>query len=659
MNLNHLFTFGILLLLNSPLKGQVSPENIDNLINESSEKSLEEMNLVGQQEIPLELISLSNNPVDINSIKSEELIHSNLLSIELYNALVEYIKRNGPLVELEELQQVDGYNKKSILTILPFITVHKTSEVINYQQITLRVQRNLSNTNEYYEGSNEKVLLRYKGNISNHISVSFTGEKDAGEKAFTKTRPAFDFNSAHLVYIGSGCIQKIILGDFNVQFGQGLTAWTGLKYGGGTDLSGLYSSGRGIIPYSGTDENRFYRGLAIRLSKKIIETDCWLSYHGIDANKQTDSLTGETYITSFQNSGYHRSYYENINYRSQKEFAYGTTIKYTKNEFQVGLILSGQLFTLPVTNLLNTYNRYSLKGKANLNNGIYYRFTHKNIFLFGETTYNYGNNLGFVNGIIMSLDPKVSFAFLMRYYPKNFLSLKSNSFGVNSDNTNELGKFFGVNLKITKILNYSASLDVFSFPYFKYRVNSSSYGWKLAHQFDFTPVRKFTTKFRYSIRLKQENKTDGLHTLYEIEDKYFHSFRISNRFQINPDWEYDSRFELLTQKKDGTSAGKGTSLSIALFYHPMGKPFSINLSFAVFNCLDFENRIYEYENDVPGSFSVPFYYGIGSRFYSNVNLKLKSSINLSVRYSISLLENSDGEFKSNADLKVQLKLSFR
>ena len=648
-----------LLFFNCSLMSQVNLESINNLVDESAQKSLEEINQIGQQEIPTELISLLNNPIDINNSNSEELVHLNLLSIELQKSLKDYIERNGPLVEIEELQQVDGFNKKSILSILPFVSIHKTPKESSYQQITLRIQSNLNNSGEYYEGSNEKILLRYKGLFSNRINFSFTGEKDPGEKAFTKNRPAFDFNSANLVFKGSGFVQKIILGDYNIQYGQGLTAWTGLKYGGGTELSGLYSSGRGVIPYSGTDENRFFSGLAISLVKKKTESDSWLSYHGIDANKQMDTLTGETYITSFQNSGYHRSYYENINFHSQKELAFGTAIKYTENEFQIGLLVSGQLFKYPVNNNPNSYNLYYFKGKMNLNNGIYYRYTLKNIFCFGEISYNFSNNYGFLNGIIMSLDPKISFACLVRYYPKNFQSLKSNAFGINSDNSNEFGKYFGFNFKITKSLNYSANLDAYSFPFHKYRVSGPSLGWKLTHQFDITPSRKFTTKIRYSIRLKQENKADAVNTLYEIEDKYFSSYRISTRFQLNPDWEYDSRFELIVQKRVGTTTEKGTSLSTALFYHPMGKAYSMNISYAVFNCRDFENRIYEYENDLPGSFSVPFYYGIGSRFYTNLNLKLKSSINLSIRYSISRFDNSEKELKSASDLKVQLKLLFK
>lgn len=659
MKLRSIFIGCFILIVNCSLMSQVNPDNINNFLDESSQKSLEEINEIGQQEIPVELTSLLNNPIDINNLKSEELVQLNLMSIELHKSLSDYIKRNGPLVELEELQQVEGFNKKAILTILPFVSIHKTPEESNYQQITLRIQRNLSKTEEYYEGSNEKILLRYKGLFSKRISFSFTGEKDAGEKSFTKSRPGFDFNSGNLVFKGSGFIQKIILGDYNVQFGQGLTAWTGLKFGGGTELSGLYSSGRGIVPYSGTDENRFYRGLALTVKKKKINSDSWFSYHGIDANKQTDSLTGETYITSFQNSGYHRSYYENINFHSQKELAFGTAVNLTENEFQIGILTSGQFFKHPVKNHPNSYNLFSFRGKMNFNSGIYFRYTFKNIFLFGETTYNYGNNYGFINGIIVSPDPRVSFAFLVRYYPKNFLSLKSNAFGLNSDNTNELGRYFALNFKITKTLNYSANLDVFSFPYFKYRVNSSSNGWKHSNQFDYTPNRKFTTRFRYNIRLKQENKANASGTLNEIENKYFHSYRISTRFKLNSDWEYDSRFELVKQKKENYSSGKGTSLSAALFYHPMGKPISMNISYAVFNCQDFENRIYEYENDVPGSFSVPFYYGAGSRFYTNVTLKLRSSINLSIRYSISWIENSEKEYISNSDIKVQLKLSFK
>ena len=95
-----------------------------------------------------------------------------------------------------------------------------------------------------------------------------------------------------------------------------------------------------------------------------------------------------------------------------------------------------------------------------------------------------------------------------------------------------------------------------------------------------------------------------------------------------------------------------------LFFHPMGKPYSVNCRYAVFNCPDFDLRIYEYENDVQGAFSIPFYYGKGTRFYTNVNYKINRGLTISLRYSITWIENTLST-SDESEIKLQLHASFR
>ena len=95
-----------------------------------------------------------------------------------------------------------------------------------------------------------------------------------------------------------------------------------------------------------------------------------------------------------------------------------------------------------------------------------------------------------------------------------------------------------------------------------------------------------------------------------------------------------------------------------LFYHPMGKSYSFNFRYAIFNCPQFETRIYEYENNVQGAFSIPFYYGNGSRFYLNMNCTIVRGITTSIRYAISWID----DIKSTTDkseLTVQIKSIFK
>jgi hypothetical protein len=88
----------------------------------------------------------------------------------------------------------------------------------------------------------------------------------------------------------------------------------------------------------------------------------------------------------------------------------------------------------------------------------------------------------------------------------------------------------------------------------------------------------------------------------------------------------------------------------------MGKMYSVNIRYAVFNCPEFDSRIYEYENDVQGAFSIPFYYGNGSRFYINIGLKFHRTVSLYLRYSKTWLDDTE-KYNPRSDVKLQLKMS--
>jgi hypothetical protein len=638
----------------SLLRAQPS-EKTNELIEESSEKSIEEITESNDGEIPEELQKLNEHPVDINSDEIETLLKFQLITVQQSDALKEYRIKSGKLIELEELQQINYFDKKTIQSILPFCTVHDSKQEKLSQQATFRFQKPLEKS-ESYTGPASKLLFKYKCVISQSLSFSYTGEKDAGEEMFTKETPAFDFNSFNITYKGNKLIRKIIIGDFNIESGQGLTCWTGLSFGGGINVTGLYKFGRGIIPYSGTDENRFMRGAAISLENKKWKTDFWASHHAIDGNKESDTLSKEDYFTSLQTSGYHRTDSEKEDFHSQKETIVGGSFTYIHKTLRAGIVANFQKFQFPVRRSDDLYSKYNFDGTENSNAGFNYSYTYKNIFFFGENAIDRQFNLAILNGVLISADARLGIGILYRSYSKEFISLKSNAFGANTAAKNETGNYLGINYKLHKTLNYSGYVDLFQFPFLKYRVDYPSHGFDFFHQLEFTPTRKFSSQFKYRKRLKQLNDSQNDH-LHELTNNYYESIRFSARFKIDNTWEYAIRTEISIESTEEEMISKGTAVSQDLFFHPMGKPISVNFRYSVFNCPQFNTRIYGYENDVQGAFSLPFYYGSGSRFYINVNYKILSGLALSVRYGISWFDSTDQT--SSSDLKVQVKVSFR
>lgn len=61
-------------------------------------------------------------------------------------------------------------------------------------------------------------------------------------------------------------IQRVIIGDYKLQWGQGLLAWSGYSSGKSTSALSTEKAGNGITPYTSTDENKYLRGVGVSLT---------------------------------------------------------------------------------------------------------------------------------------------------------------------------------------------------------------------------------------------------------------------------------------------------------------------------------------------------------------------------------------------------------
>src|SRR5690606_29752456 len=89
-----------------------------------------------------------------------------------------------------------------------------------------------------YAGSEDKFLLRFILNPSKNVSLRLSAEKDAGEELIwdpSTKRYGADFVSFHVAVKDVGKIKKIVAGDYQLQFGQGLVLGAGFAPGKGSE----------------------------------------------------------------------------------------------------------------------------------------------------------------------------------------------------------------------------------------------------------------------------------------------------------------------------------------------------------------------------------------------------------------------------------------
>jgi hypothetical protein len=294
----------------------ISDQIIESLVTEPV-TNYEEFNVIDYLE------ELQKNPININSADLTILQKIPELDINYAQLIIQHREKYGHFFSTNELFTIKGLPIYVINNIKPFITVSDpikqfidtrlaNNSIFNFAKIFFRsrISLNLKDKDNLlynnYPGSklklyNKLTLLNDQG------EAGILTEKDPGEKSY------YDFISFHLFLKKIGPIEKAVLGDYVFEFGQGLILWGPFGFSKTTDAVFPIKSRENIIrPYNSTDENRFFRGIAISTKFNEFLFSFFYSSHKLDAS--TDSISGG--ITSLITSGYHRTSSELSNHNS-------------------------------------------------------------------------------------------------------------------------------------------------------------------------------------------------------------------------------------------------------------------------------------------------------------------------------------------------------
>lgn len=632
-------------------------------------------------------------PININRTDLTELQNLNLLNDIQINNLLKHIEKNGKLIELEELQTIDGFDLASIRLILPFVRINRNAESPNVSlkdiikdgdnQFFVRYSRVLEeqkgfteisdneledNPNARYLGSPDKLYSRYKFTYSNNVSAGFTAEKDAGEEFFTGSQKnGFDFYSAHLYLQNFGVVKELALGDFQAQFGQGLTFWSGLAFGKSADLQTVKRSARGLRPYTSVQEDRFLRGGGLTLTKNNFELTVFYSSAKVDANV-SDTIDDQDLLifSSLGESGFHRtpSELEKKN-RIRKTFL-GGHLAYVKRNLTIGITAVSNKLGGEFQPTNRIYNQFSQLKNNNTNVGLDYNYIFKNFNFFGEISHSLDGGIAMTNGLLVYLDPKLSLAIQQRKYDRDFVAFESNAIGEGSNNNNENGVFIGVNAQPLKKVSISAYVDRFVFPWLRFQTDGPSNGYSYLAQISYSPSKKWNMYGRIREKEKGENYLFDNEKINQIIQEKQSNYRYNISYKINKNLEIDNRIELVKYKHGEDKAEYGYLIYQDLAFKKLSSPLSFSLRYAIFDTDSYDSRIYAYENDVLYAFSIPAYSGRGTRFYISTKYHLNRHIDIWMRYAQTYYTDREeigsskdlilGNVKS--ELKIQMRLKF-
>ncbi len=680
-----------------------------------------EVDLTGLFEV---LTDRYNDPIDLNHTDAQELNSLLLLSDLQINAMLEHIRKNGKFLSIYELQTVHLMDAATLKMILPFVTVREvrrsttatfreilkngTNEVNLRSTITIEQRRgflhrpspfdrnytypngsplpdlsdqavidSLEENSKVYLGSPYRIYTRYRFRYRQNISFGITAEKDEGEQFFRGTqKQGFDLYSAHLFLRDVGGFKVIAIGDHSAQFGQGLTFWNGLAFASKSSFTmNVKRNAIGLLPYTSANENLFLRGAAATYElSRDLELTGFVSKKYIDANVSLDpgsiDSIGENAPTelfsSFPEDGFHRTYNELAKKRSVNEMIMGGHLRYSRSNYSIGTTVAHIAFDTDLQRNIAPYDQFEFNGRRNTTAGIDWNLLHRNSNWFGEVAMSANGGVAMNTGILIALERRIGLSMLYRNYGRDFQGLQSVGFAEGTNPWNERGLYTGIEIRASKAWTINAYFDQFQFPWLRYLIDAPSHGHDWTAQVNWKPSKlvELYVRTRHQDRARNISGTViGMKPVLQVS-QINHRFNAS--YKVSASITLRTRIETVDVQHGDGPLEHGFIIYQDLVHRPMMGPIEVTLRYALFETSGWDSRLYAYENDLVGFFSIPPHYGRGTRWYLMIRTSPLRRVDIWLRYGAWIFQDQGSigsglqEIAGNerSDLRAQIRWKF-
>ncbi|MCG6186113.1 helix-hairpin-helix domain-containing protein [Maribellus maritimus] len=671
----HIIAFALLLFAIGLSAQETDPVRTIEAILESLAGTLEEES--GAALIIEDLERLAENPLNINSASVSELSRLHFLNdIQIQN-LIHYREQYGAVYSIYELNTIEGFSPDLLLKMEPFVSFgnfeeepQRFSETLKYgrHQLLIRTLTTIQIPKGYkkrddgsipYEGNRFRYYSRYRFEAGDNFSVGFTAEKDPGEAFFLgSNRSGFDFYSGHISTKISSVIENVTVGDFWIRSGQGLVLWQGFSMNKSLNALDISKTNQGVRPFTSTDENKFFRGLATSLKFEDLGLIFFYSHKNDDANIIfTDSVP--TSFSSLQTSGYHRTENETADEKSLENLNWGAIVTWQFNYLKLGATFVAEQFGLSFVRSDQLYNKFRFSGSKNYTAGTDYLFSRGKYQLFGEAAISKSKGKAFLQGAVAHWHDRFSLSLLFRHFDKDYHALWANPFAEGGSAENETGLYLGTRILPVKYVTLSAYTDFYHSEWVNYTTAGPASGWEVFAQADF----RFSEKFQFYLRYKNEEKDQKvkLDKLYQNKIEQNRKIRLHLQYKPGEKLTYKTRFE--HSFFEGLEKEKGFLMFQDIQYSSVSFPLNCSVRLAWFSTGGYNSRIYAYENDLLYTFSVPAFYDKGFRGYLNLKYQISEKLDCWFKIGHTIYNEresiSSGYNEIAGNQKTELKFQLR
>ncbi len=683
--------FVYIFFLHSSLIGQVDTVAIvqppEDLLENFAENQDEDVGF-DYDDILDNLEALRRRPLNLNKATEVELSSLLFLSDAQKLALIEYRRQLGDLISIYELQAIPVFDMATIRQMLPYVSVNSSGPLVpplrmwkseGKSQLFMRFSRVLEESRGYaippedttrsrYLGDRNRYYMKYRFTLNQRMSFGFTAEKDPGEEFFKGyNKYGFDYYSAHFFLSNPESVFKAIaIGDYSISLGQGLLLYQGFSSGKSSFTTSIKKRGTVLRPYASVNELDFFRGAAATIAPaKNLDITLFGSSVSRDGNitenpDPEDEQTG--FISSLQTSGFHRTRNEIADKGSVTQTSTGFSARYKPRRGHIAVNGLLEHLDKSISRTSDVYNRFYFNGNRLFNISSDYSFTLRNYHFFGETAMSDNGALATLNGLLVIIDQRIETALLHRSLARDYQALNAKPFAETSSARNENGLYFGLGLNPAPSWRLNAYYDIWKHEWPRFGVDAPSAGREWLVRLTYTQRRKMELYFQAKSETKQENTNDDSQKVDFLSSRENLWLRLHFSYKINPEVEWRSRLDAGYTLFEGNRE-KGVSAYQDIIYRSMNSPLSVSARFAIFDTDSYAIRFYAYENDLLYNFSIPAYYGKGTRFYLNTRYRVSRSLTAEARYARTYYSNQktvgSGLDQINGPVKSEIKFQLR
>ena len=533
------------------------------------------------EDIEEELLSIAENPMDLNKVTGEDLSRLMFLSDEQIDAILMYQYQHG-FKELYELQLIDCLKDYEIRNLLPFVEVkgevHPTKprassgtpqrlevkgkemyfrEVFHYakHEMTLRVDaRNM----EDFEGDPMYGKLRYRFNYQNRVQAGVTLDRATGV-------PWEKINYGGYIQLKDiGPMKTVVAGNYQANFGYGLVVGSPFKRGKSAYIQSTATTDEGLKKFSSVGDSYNY-------------------FHGLGATARVKWAD----LSAF------------YSLRQGKEDAWNHV---------VGANATARWRKLKVgVTGIEEFKGDRLKVKGNGAMGANVRYNWGKVDVWGEVAASHTEQWGWgtIMGVRVNPISDLNLLAIYRYYSPEYDNVYANALSSKTRVYDEHGGYVGV--EYNRLRNWQLSLfgDVWK------------EGYETMAQADFVSPKD--NKMHMRLRAKRKNEIDT------------YSVRWNGVWELG-EWKLKTQVDAnMVYAKEKWSYGWSVFQDVE--YRFVKVPIVLQFRAQAFDAREWNNRVYMYENDVLYAYAIPFVYGLGGRFWLNARYKINDTFAVYLRVS--------------------------